>query len=1137
MSSNRVHLIKEVFENEFQKEKFDQFIIELFNGNITKLFNDTNEPIGKEYEEHVKTYNALFSYTNRGKKLVVLTIELENENMIKRARGMQRNFVAKFLEVNDFDGALVAFYTPGQADWRLSFVKMDFVFTEKGVSKKITTPKRSSFIIGKKEPSHTAKKQILPLINKEEELTFEDIEEAFSVERVTKEFFEKYKNKYLELKEYLDSDQKFLEVSKEKGFTSEEFAKKILGQIAFLYFLQKKGWLGIASVPEKISKESLFEIYYSLETEETRELLLKSFYKFSESLYEINTSVVKSYKDTEAETLSLAFKGTRYFKTFGEGDKAFLRNLFRNKQADNNFFENYLEPLFYEALNRKRGDTHYFARFNKRIPFLNGGLFEPLEGYDWKNINFEIPDSFFSDVNDENEGKGILDIFDLFNFTINESEPLETEVAIDPEMLGKIFENLLEVTDRKSKGAFYTPREIVHYMCQESLLNYLVNTVVINKEDLRQFINNGDLLKSLHSDPTHELEVSNEIISKASELDEALKNVKIADPAVGSGAFALGMLNEIVKLRLNLTDYILYSYEETYREQVKRTRSPYRIKLETMQNNIFAVDIEYSATDITKLRLWLSLIVDNEIDTVNPLPNLENNIKVGNSLIQEFKGMELFNERLLKQTKKSKQQLPKSKKVKEKLQFALFKDQSDDLLKKLQTLQKKLFNEHEKEVKEEIKSSIEKIEWDLIEYNLIKNGNEKEIKEIENLKKNRTKPFFLWKRDFSDIFIEKDGFDIVIGNPPYGAEIPKDQKEVIKKKLKDTRNLNSAAIFIDYSKNFLLNEKGILSFIVPKSLLYSEKWYDLAQSLMSNTDVLVDVEKAFEKVKLEQILFVYNSYVKTDQYNARKFLDKSFIRSNLIENKIAKDLKAWICDVKSEELEILKNLNVKLEKMSNISNTKRGVGLQKFLLEEGEIPVIGGKNLMRFGINGVKGFLSEKDMLNNKNKVDFMRQPKIMSQDLIAHIQNPQPRLKITSCYDESGEIFGVDTVQNTVITDDKYNPYYITALLNSDFVSWYTYKFIYCSAIRTMHFDNKYIGKIIIPDISLEQQQPLINLTYQLQEIYSKGINGVSTEDNEKIIKYQKELNNVTYKLFGISKAEVEIINKQFKELESVTF
>ena len=183
-----------------------------------------------------------------------------------------------------------------------------------------------------------------------------------------------------------------------------------------------------------------------------------------------------------------------------------------------------------------------------------------MEGYHWRDVDFEIPNELFS--NEAEKGRdadGILDVFERFNFTMNEDEPLEKEVAVDPEMLGKIFENLLEVSDRKSKGAFYTPREIVHYMCQESLINYLVNEVNVPYEDMKEFILYGELIKDADNRRDvgygKEFTIKKTIFDNIVKIDDALKNVKVADPAVGSGAFPLGMLNEIVKARNNITEY------------------------------------------------------------------------------------------------------------------------------------------------------------------------------------------------------------------------------------------------------------------------------------------------------------------------------------------------------------------------------------------------------------------------------------------------------------------------------------------------------------------------------------------------------------------------------------------------------
>ena len=256
-----------------------------------------------------------------------------------------------------------------------------------------------------------------------------------------------------------------------------------------------------------------------------------------------------------------------------------------------NFFDDLLEPLFYDALNVNRGEQGYCPALHCRIPFLSGGLFEPIDGYDWEHNDFDIPNEVFSNVAVKGrEADGILDIFDRYNFTMSEDEPMEREVAIDPEMLGKVFENLLEVKDRKSKGAFYTPREIVHYMCQESLINYLTNALQVAEEPIREFILYGDFMRAQDTEKTkwvqdnsgswhmefdfsRDLLISGELFSfkahvnRLPELDGALANVRVADPAVGSGAFPLGMLNEIVRARQNISAYItnhLYRYCLSY---------------------------------------------------------------------------------------------------------------------------------------------------------------------------------------------------------------------------------------------------------------------------------------------------------------------------------------------------------------------------------------------------------------------------------------------------------------------------------------------------------------------------------------------------------------------------------------------
>ena len=304
-------------------------------------------------------------------------------------------------------------------------------------------------------------------------------------------------------------------------------------------------------------------------------------------------------------------------KDWGEGNKQFLRQLYNKANKENkNFFNDYLEPLFYQALRYDRSaDDDYFSQFDCKIPFLNGGLFDPMNDYDWINIDILLPNKLFSNQNRTKEGdigNGILDVFDLYNFTVKEDEPLEKEVAIDPEMLGKVFENLLEVKDRKSKGTYYTPREIVHYMCQESLINYLATELVnkVDKKDIETFIKHGESFIEHDSRVVNEgreteryaFKLPTDMRKNAKLIDDKLASIRVCDPAVGSGAFLVGMMNEIIRGRNTLTPYISKNGKRTL----------YGFKRQAIQNCLYGVDIDPGAVEIAKLRLWLSLIVDEE---------------------------------------------------------------------------------------------------------------------------------------------------------------------------------------------------------------------------------------------------------------------------------------------------------------------------------------------------------------------------------------------------------------------------------------------------------------------------------------------------------------------------------------------
>jgi hypothetical protein len=428
------NLVRQALTQSFDKTRFRSFVLELLN-----QFDESKAQsmaVPDAFAKDVRSCTRLGTYRSPEDELLdVLIVKTTEPWKLERTRSALRNFVAHKLKRgdNEKDAALVAFVSPTEKQWRFSYVKMEYAAVEKdtgniGVETKLTPARRFSYIVGEGESCHTAQTRFLGLLqDTDHDPTLTQLEEAFSVEAVTNEFFKRYADLFDEIRKALDklcrNDPAISKEFDKKIVRTADFAKKLMGQIVFLYFIQKKGWLGVA-------------------------------------------------------------KGDDW----GRGPHDFLRRLAQGEYGEyENFFNDILEPLFYDTLATDRGHEAWCKRFNCRIPFLNGGLFEPVADYDWRKTDIVLPNRLFTNnepFDDFSTGTGLLDMFDRYNFTVNEAEPLEKEVAIDPEMLGKVFENLIEENLRKGLGSYYTPREIVHYMCQESLINYLYTALNLSSETI-----------------------------------------------------------------------------------------------------------------------------------------------------------------------------------------------------------------------------------------------------------------------------------------------------------------------------------------------------------------------------------------------------------------------------------------------------------------------------------------------------------------------------------------------------------------------------------------------------------------------------------------------------------------------------
>lgn len=390
-----------------------------------------------------------------------------------------------------------------------------------------------------------------------------------------------------------------------------------------------------------------------------------------------------------------------------------------------------------------------------KVPYLNGELFEQKEVDKAKS---RFPQKYFHDL---------LNLFLQYNFTIDENDPNDAEIGVDPEMLGKIFENLLE--DNKDKGAFYTPKEIVRYMCKKSLISYLCSHVAVKHESIKALVNNHQLTDKLQED-----------VNTCKQINKFLQDVKVCDPAIGSGAFPMGVMNEIFSCRRVLHDNIEEDVTAETQAQIKR---------DIIQNNIYGVDIEQGAVDIARLRFWLALVVDSV--QPEPLPNLDYKIMQGNSLIESYKGLDLsnllHNEVLFVSTK------------------------SQELPKLLRAYYRETDNEAKRKLRNEIDFTIKQYIY-LAGY--------QDTVEIPN------SDFFLWHTYFQEVF-KDSGFDIVIGNPPYisapdqiANRILVQQRENIIKSKKYSSLYQKWDLYIPFIENgiHLAAPKGIITMIVPYPL-------------------------------------------------------------------------------------------------------------------------------------------------------------------------------------------------------------------------------------------------------------------------------------------------------------------------------
>ena len=817
---------RKIIESRYNRQNWQLLLRDIFKSRVefwaTPYEISTNSPMAKE---------ALWLGTitlSDDETIAIYEVELSDSVDIERNRRGIRDMLLTEWRNRDA-GAFMFCYRKTESVLRFSYVSESWNFAEDGTyQKESTDTKRYTYLLGEGHRSRTAIQQFEEL--KKSDLNLKALTKAFSVEAVSDMFFNEYKKNYEDIIQYITGKRMVKVANKWEEKVINEPCEEIMQE--FAHFPN----------PEKSVRDYVKKLMGRL-----------VFLQFLQK---------KGWLGVPAN------------EPWGNGNPEFIQGLFADCADKDHFVDNVLEELFNDLNIERTNDLVSSAvGHNIRVPYLNGGLFE-REATD--ETEFPLPAKYMQQM---------LDFFASYNFTIDENDPDDAEVGVDPEMLGRIFENLLE--DNKDKGAFYTPKEIVTYMCRESLIAYLQTDIEdeATKEAIRQFVT------------THE---KNDKLP--ANTDQKLKDVKICDPAIGSGAFPMGLLKELFQCRTAL-------------EGIEQSKAA-EIKKHIIQNNIYGVDIERGAVDIARLRFWLSLIVDEE----NPqaLPNLDYKIVEGNSLITTFDGQYIDLEKGKGEARfrPSLINIQREKKALQAEQKRFFTLSGEEKYRSEIEIKKHILNtiwyqlDYEKQswqkatigqgslfgaidTKGKKKSGAQVVEF-TPERQAVLNKCE-ELLDILNNDNNSLQeragviiPFFEWKTVFSDIFDNenKEGFDVVIGNPPY---VEAKKLKYIASTLKDIYNVYSGTAdlsiyFVELGNN-ILSAKGILSFITTNKFFNTGYGLKLRSLLTSNNiHKIINFEQVevFEGILVSSVIieFAKEKSEKGNYFNYEKFYklnNKQFI--------------------------------------------------------------------------------------------------------------------------------------------------------------------------------------------------------------------------------------------------------------------
>ena len=893
---------------------------------------------------------------------------------VRRKRVGLRKLIQPYLKY-DVDGAIAVFDDGNH--WRLSYIC--------DLKEGSTSAKRFSYILGDEQGQYkTPLERLGKVAEKNGRFKLSDLREAFSVDALSKEFFDEYHRHY-------DIIINELKGQGFEGATIHDYVKKMMGRIVFLHFLQKKRWL--------------------------------------------------------------------------DDDPEFLKNLFFMQPLDRraDFLEKVLEPLFFGIFNTEcdqRGKLFDTEHWDKellkqwdKLPYLNGGLFERDEV---DKMKLKLPASLFEDL---------FSFMASYNFTVDENDPDDAEVGVDPEMLGKIFESLLE--DNKAKGAFYTPKEIVRYMCKESLIAYLGTRTSSSangiEASIRAFVENHEMQPEL--EPYRDT------------LDTALREVKICDPAIGSGAFPMGLLNELWRCR----------------EAIEETSSRVELKKDIIENNIYGVDIEKGAIDIARLRFWLSIVVDAE--KPEPLPNFDYKFMQGNSLIESFDGFDLS--RIAGRPVGR----PSSS-----IQLTLGLDTHTNQ-RNLHRLIKDYFKITNHKEKADLRTMINDEVKLLISNSLGTSPRTKAM--LDKLDISANQDFLLWHTWFKDIF-DKGGFDIVIGNPPYVVLSGDDNCNIQYKKTYATANdgkTNLYKLFFEQGIK-ILETNGILSYITPNTYLTGKDSKVLRSIFFKQVSLLEIIEYTEKDRVFENVTQAVTTIV----------LMKGTTKDNKVKVRTYKQGTAICRQADLQKLDAIIPLDEVIQKM----NQQRGRLTDYFKINQGEVnlstkkeyysveknanrlPMWRGNNVGKYIPQSMPIEYCETCVSNR----EYYQKERIVMQE----VSNQNQPFRTKAIISPKNYICGHSTNSLTPLSKDIPLLYFL-GLINSLAFNYYCDYFSY-----TNHITVSGIKQVPIPKPSLNQMQLIASLV-------DKVIANKQKTNDTCIL--EREIDQQIYALYNLTPEEIAIIEQ----------